>query len=165
MSLQMSLLEQQFQLHLGGWMGENVFRFINFKAKANCIECLEGKPFSQEHYCWELGPKYHSRLQLLGLYSEAFESVKDMMKSSILIEDLQSILHINLIQDGFRKEDIHSINTEDNIVAYGQCSAMYEYIFNTMWTNHPAGFICTPMMPLMPPLGQYTPDDEPGNYL
>ena len=22
-------------------MGENVFRFINFKAKANCIECLE----------------------------------------------------------------------------------------------------------------------------
>ena len=87
------------------------------------------------------------------------------MKSSILIEDLQSILDINLTQDGFRGEDIHSINTEDNIVAYGQCSVMYEYIFNTLWTNHPAGFICTPLMSLMPPMVQYTPVDEPGNYL
>ena len=77
------------------------------------------------------------------------------------MEDLQRHLTVAMLHDGLTKEEIHSINTEDNIILYGvnSQSSLYSCIFHQLWMTHPE-----PILNLSQPqqMVELSPDDIPG---
>lgn len=145
------MIEQHFKFIIYKWMIDNMFYFINLKAKSSCHMCLEGKALNDSHSCWELAPQYHTRAHLLLYYTEAYFAILDVLEIPSVLDDLQGLTQILLLNNGHSLDSVKQINTTRNIkeVVFHDQDGM-TWIFNEFWQHHPDAIATiTPPMPLL----------------